>query len=67
MNFIELNINNSRTTLESVDSDVRFFKNTDINVIVPVRCCSVCGVPESIIKLYGSLCPDCAKHYKLDY
>lgn len=67
MNFIELNIKNSRTSLTSPDPDVKLIQNVKFNVITTVKSCSVCGAPESIIKLYDGLCSDCAKHYKFDY
>jgi len=66
-NFIELNIKNSQTSLTSPDPDIKLINNVKFNVITTVKSCSVCGVPESIVKLYDGLCPDCAKHYKFDY
>jgi hypothetical protein len=63
MNFIELNIRNSRTTLQNVDPEIKLFKTEKSNVIVPVRICELCGIPESLTKLYNGLCKDCAKHY----
>jgi hypothetical protein len=63
MNFIELNIRNSRTTLQNVDPEIKLFKTEKSNVIVPVRICELCGIPESLTKLYNGLCKDCGKHY----
>jgi len=63
-NFIELNIEGSVTSLKFVDTDLRVFRIDKDNVtIYPCRKCDICGVPESIVKLYDGLCKDCAKHY----
>ena len=66
-NFISLNIKNSTTSLENTDQNIKFFKTAKNNVIVPVRICQICGVPESLTKLYDGLCKDCARHYTNDY
>jgi len=66
-NFISLNMKDSTISLEQVDHDIKLFKTAKNNVILPVRICQVCSVPESITKLYDGLCKDCAKHYVNDY
>ena len=66
-NFISLNLKDSTTSLEYVDQNIKFFRTAKNNVIIPVRVCQTCGVPESITKLYDGICEDCAKHYTNNY
>jgi len=74
-NFIELNIKQSTTSLKEVDHTFHLSKNDKLNIIVPVRKCNICGVPQIIhgnkndiiIKFYDGLCQNCIKHYINDY